>query len=61
MACSYRARRGGTIEVISEKAASELLSEPHERYDTNRSTKHDDDFIADFMQQNNKRIQVIMH
>jgi hypothetical protein len=54
----YQPRRGGLIEVVSEKAASEVVADPAKRPDSTEYVGPEDKFINDYIQQNSKRIQV---
>lgn len=54
----YRPRKGGSIEVVSEKAAAELVSDLTIRPDSTEYVEPEEKFINDYIQQNAKRIQV---
>lgn len=60
MPSSYQPRRGGLIEVVSEKAASEIVTDLTKRPDTATSelVDNEEEFINEYIQQNSKRIQV---
>ncbi|CAF3849009.1 unnamed protein product [Rotaria magnacalcarata] len=53
----YRPRRGGSIEVVSEKAASDILVDLNKRPDSTEFVEPADKFINEYIQQNSKRIQ----
>ncbi|CAF0881626.1 unnamed protein product [Rotaria sordida] len=50
-------RRGGSIEVVSEKAVSEILTDLTQRPDSTVYVEPEEKFINDYIQQNSKRIQ----
>jgi hypothetical protein len=58
MPSCYQPRRGGTIEVVSEKAASEVVADVTGRSDSTEFVDPEDKFINEYIQQNAKRIQV---
>ncbi|CAF0771391.1 unnamed protein product [Rotaria sp. Silwood1] len=53
----YQPRRGGSIEVVSEKAASEIVTDLEKRPDSTEYIEPEEKFINDYIQQNSKRIQ----
>ncbi|CAF4199036.1 unnamed protein product [Rotaria sp. Silwood2] len=53
----YQPRRGGSIEVVSEKAASEIVTDLTKRSDSTEYIEPEEKFINDYIQQNSKRIQ----
>jgi hypothetical protein len=54
----YQPRRGGSIKVLSEKAASEILVDLTKRPDSSEFVDREEEFINEYIQQNTKRIQV---
>jgi hypothetical protein len=55
----YQPRQGGFIEVVSEKAASEILVDLTKRpADSTELVDREEEFINEYIQQNAKRIQV---
>ena len=54
----YQARRGGSIQVVEEKAAAEVLTDLNQRPDSSAYVEPEEKFINDYIQQNSKRIQV---
>ncbi len=58
MPASYQPRRGGLIEVVSEKAASEIVVDLNKRPDSTEFVDREEEFINEYIQQNSKRIQV---
>jgi hypothetical protein len=54
----YQPRRGGLIEVVSEKAASEIVADLTKRPDSTEYVDREEEFINEYIQQNAKRIQV---
>ena len=54
----YQPKRGGSIEVVSEKAASEIVVDLNQRADSSESVDREEEFINEYIQQNAKRIQV---
>ncbi|CAM2708142.1 unnamed protein product [Rotaria socialis] len=53
----YRPRRGGSIEIVSEKAASDILVDLNKRPGSAEFVEPADKFINEYIQQNSKRIQ----
>jgi len=54
----YQPRRGGSIKVVSEKAASEIVVDLTKRPDSSEFVDREEKFINEYIQQNTKRIQV---
>ncbi len=55
----YQPRRGGLIEVVSEKAASDIVVDLNKKSDSSTEfVDREQEFIDDYIQQNAKRIQV---
>jgi hypothetical protein len=54
----YQPQRGGSIKVVSEKAASELVVDLTKRPDSSEFVDREEEFINEYIQQNTKRIQV---
>jgi hypothetical protein len=54
----YQPRRGGLIEVVSEKAASEIVVDLTKKSDSTEFLDREEEFINEYIQQNSKRIQV---
>lgn len=54
----YRPRPGGSIEIVEEKAAANVLTDLNKRPESNEYVEPEDKFINDYIQQNSKRIQV---
>lgn len=58
MPTSYQPKQGGSIEIVSEKAVSDILLDLNKRPDSSDTIDREEDFINAYIQQNNKRIQV---
>jgi hypothetical protein len=58
MPAFYQPRRGGSIEVASEKAAEEVLVDLNKRTDSTDFIDREEEFINQYIQQNVKRVQV---
>lgn len=58
MPTSYQPKRGGSIEIVSEKAVSDILLDLHKRPESSETIDREEEFINAYVQQNNKRIQV---
>jgi hypothetical protein len=58
MPAFYQPRRGGLIEVVSEKTAAEVLVDLNKRPDSTEFIDREEEFINEYIQQNSKRIQV---
>ena len=54
----YQPQRGGLIEVVSEKVASEIAVDLSKRPDSTEYVNPEEKFINDYIQQNSKRTQV---
>jgi hypothetical protein len=54
----YQPQRGGSIKVVAEKAASELVVDLTKRPDSSEFVDREEEFINEYIQQNTKRIQV---
>jgi len=54
----YQPQRGGSIKVVSEKAASEIVVDLTKRPDSSEFVDREEEFINEYIQQNTKRIQV---
>jgi len=54
----YQPRQGGLIEVVSEKAASEIVVDLTKKSDSTEFLDREEEFINEYIQQNSKRIQV---
>ena len=54
----YQARPGGVIQIVEEKAASDVLTDLNRRPDSSEYIEPEEKFINDYIQQNSKRIQV---
>ncbi len=54
----YQPRQGGLIEVVSEKAASEIVLDLTKKSDSTEFLDRAEEFINEYIQQNSKRIQV---
>ena len=61
MPSSYQPRQGGVIEVVSEKAAADIVSDLNKRPVSTEYIEPEDKFIDEYIQQNSKRIQVPLH
>ena len=61
MPSSYQPRQGGVIEVVSEKAMAEIVSDLNKRPASTEYIEPEDKFINEYIQQNSKRIQVVLH
>lgn len=61
MPSSYQPRQGGVIEVVSEKAMAEIVSDLNKRPASTEYVEPEDKFINEYIQQNSKRIQVVLH
>ena len=58
MPTSYQPKRGGSIEIVSEKVVSDILLDLHKRPESSETIDREEEFINAYIQQNNKRIQV---
>lgn len=59
MPASYQPKRGGSIEIASEKAVSDILLDLNQRPDSSEIIDREEEFINAYIQQNNKRVQVL--
>jgi hypothetical protein len=54
----YQPQQGGLIEVVSDKAASEIVADLTKRPDSHEFVDREEEFINEYIQQNTKRTQV---
>lgn len=54
----YHPRKGGSIEVISEKAANDVVIDLNQRPDSTEFIEPEDKYINEYIQQNARRIEV---
>lgn len=54
----YQPRPGGSIQIVEEKAAADVVTDLNKRPESNEYVDPEDKFINDYIQQNSKRIQV---